>query len=255
MKFEPKILGFLCNWCSYAGADLAGVGRIQYAPNLRVIRVMCSGRVDPTFVLEALTSGVDGVLIMGCHPGDCHYLEGNYEAEMKVDMLKRLLALIGLAERLRLEWASASEGARFAEIVQDFIDHIRSLGPSPLRREKLDVKKLEYIKAAKRAAEDFRLRALVSRERKLLMSGNMYGEEVKEEEFEKIMEEAIVAEYIRNRIYLLLEKEPTSIKNLSHLLELTTTQVLDHIVILRRRGWLTVERLDDMTPIYTVLKV
>jgi coenzyme F420-reducing hydrogenase delta subunit len=216
---------------------------------------MCSGRVDPTFVLEALTSGVDGVLIMGCHPGDCHYIEGNYEAEMKIKMLKKLLALIGLTERLRLEWASASEGTRFAEIIQDFTNHIKSLGPSPLRRENLDVEKLECIKAAKRAAEDFRLRALVSRERKMIIDGNIYGEEVKPEEFGKIMDEAILAEYTRNRIYLLLKKEPTSIKILSKLLEINTTQVLDHIVILRRRGWITIERLDDMTPIYTALKV
>lgn len=255
MKFEPKILGFLCNWCSYAGADLAGVSRIQYAPNLRVIRVMCSGRVDPVFVLEALAGGVDGVVVMGCHHGDCHYMEGNYEAERKVKMLKRLLAPLGLAERLRLEWVSASEGGRFAEIVQDFTEHVRALGPSPLSREKLDSEKLECIQAAKRAAEDFRLRALVGRERKMVEGGNVYGEEVTQEEFDKIMEEAVVAEYIRNRIYLLLEKEPMSIKHLSKRLGLDTIQVLDHVIIMRRRGLIAVDRVEDMTPIYTALKV
>lgn len=254
MKFEPKVLGFLCNWCSYAGADLAGVSRIQYPPNLRVIRVMCTGRIDPVLVLEALASGVDGVIVMGCHPGDCHYLTGNYEAERKIKMLKRLLTPLGLAERLRLEWVSASEGTRFAEVVRDFTDHVKVLGPSPLRKEKLDPKKLEDIQAAKKAVEDFRLRALVARERKIIEEGNVYGEEKSQEEFDKIMDDALSAEYVRNRIYLLLEKEPMSTKHLSKHLGLDKKEVLDHIVILRRRGLIAVDRVDDMTPMYTALK-
>ena len=166
MTFEPRILGFLCNWCSYAGADLAGVSRIQYPPNLRIIRVMCTGRIDPSFVLEALASGVDGVMIMGCHPGDCHYIDGNYEAERKIKMVKKLLTPLGLAERLRLDWVSASEGARFAEVVRDFTNRIKSLGPSPVQTEKPDSKTLRGIEAANKAVEEFRLRALVARERK-----------------------------------------------------------------------------------------
>jgi len=254
MKFEPKVLGFLCNWCSYAGADLAGVSRIQYPPNLRVIRVMCTGRIDPVLVLEALATGVDGVIVMGCHPGDCHYMTGNYEAERKIKMLKRLLTPLGLAERLRLEWVSASEGTRFAEVVRDFTDHVKVLGPSPLRKEKLDPKKLEDIQAAKKAVEDFRLRALVARERKIVEEGNVYGEEKSQEEFDKIMDDALSAEYIRNRIYLLLEKEPMSTKHLSKHLGLENKEVLDHIVILRRRGLIAVDRVDDMTPMYTALE-
>ena len=142
-EFEPKIVGFLCNWCSYAGADLAGVSRIQYPPNLRILRVMCSGRVDPVFILEAFRSGADGVLVAGCHPGDCHYLTGNYKAENRVLMLKRVLEQLGLeSERLRLEWVSASEGERFAEIVKDMTEEVRKLGPSPLRTEgQLNIKK------------------------------------------------------------------------------------------------------------------
>jgi len=254
MKFEPKILGFLCNWCAYAGADLAGVSRIQYPPNLRVVRVMCTGRIDPSFVLEALANGVDGVIVMGCHPGECHYLTGNYEAEQKIKMLKKLIAPLGLAERLRLEWVSASEGGRFAEVVRDFTNHIKVLGPSQLRKEKLDPKKLEGIQAAKTAVEDFRLRALVARERKIIEEGNIYGEKISQEKFDKVMDDALSAEYIRNRIYLLLEKEPMSIKHLSKRLELDNKQVLDHVVILRRRGLITVDRVEDMTPIYAALK-
>jgi len=132
--FEPKIVGFLCNWCSYAGADLAGVSRIQYPPSLRIVRVMCSGRIDPVFILEAFKSGADGVLVAGCHPGDCHYLSGNYKAERRVLILKRLLEQLGLEpERLRLEWVSAAEGDRFATVVKVMTEEIRNLGPSPLK--------------------------------------------------------------------------------------------------------------------------
>jgi F420-non-reducing hydrogenase iron-sulfur subunit len=128
--FEPLILGFACNWCTYAGADLAGTSRIQYPPNLRMIRVMCSGRVDPTFILKAFSRGVDGVLIGGCHPGDCHYMEGNYKAQRRIHMLRKMLSDFGIEpERLRLEWVSASEGARFAEVVADFTKTVKELGP------------------------------------------------------------------------------------------------------------------------------
>lgn len=134
--FEPKIVGFCCNWCSYAGADLAGVSRMQYAPNIRIIRVMCSGRVDPTFILKALEVGADGVLIAGCHPGDCHYIAGNYKAARRISLLRRLLDQFGIGgERVRLEWVSASEGSRFAEVVNDFTQTIKELGPNPFKKQ------------------------------------------------------------------------------------------------------------------------
>ena len=131
MSFEPKIVGFLCNWCSYAGADLAGTSRIQYQPNIRIIRVMCSARVDPTFIVKALAQGADGVLICGCHPGDCHYSVGNHKTMRRIPLLKKYLADLGVEdERVRLEWVSASEGQRFADIVNDMTERIRKLGPS-----------------------------------------------------------------------------------------------------------------------------
>lgn len=134
MSFEPKIVGFLCNWCSYTGADLAGTSRIQYPPNIRVVRVMCSARIDPTFVLDALAKGADGVLICGCHPGDCHYSEGNYKAMRRYPLLKALLKAQGVEDaRVRLEWVSASEGQRFADIVADMTERLRALGPSRIR--------------------------------------------------------------------------------------------------------------------------
>ena len=133
-NFEPKILGFLCNWCSYAGADLAGVSRLQYPPNIRIIRVMCSARVNPAFVLKALLSGIDGVLVGGCHPGDCHYMKGNYYARRRMAALRRLLKIVGLEpDRVRLEWVSASEGIRFAQVVREFTETIKGLGPNPLK--------------------------------------------------------------------------------------------------------------------------
>ena len=136
MSYEPKLLGLLCNWCSYTGADLAGTSRIQYPPNIRIIRVMCSARIDPTFVLDALCKGADGVLICGCHPGDCHYSEGNYKAMRRFVLLKRLLQAYGIDnERVRLEWVSASEGQRFADIVTDMTERVRALGPSRIQHD------------------------------------------------------------------------------------------------------------------------
>jgi len=129
-RFEPKIVGFLCRWCAYTGADLAGTSRIKYPPNVTPIRVNCSGRVDPTFVLKALASGADGVLIAGCHPGDCHYTSGNVKTIRRFKLLQRMLNQFGVEkERVRLEWVSASEGERYARIVESMTKEIRSLGP------------------------------------------------------------------------------------------------------------------------------
>ena len=132
-EFEPNILGFLCNWCSYAGADLAGTSRMKYPSNLKSIRVMCSGRVDPAFVLEAFRKGVDGVLIAGCHPGDCHYQSGNYKTNRRVKLLKKLLEELGIdSKRVRFEYVSASEGQKFATVVTEFVAEIKKLGPNPI---------------------------------------------------------------------------------------------------------------------------
>ena len=131
MEFQPTIVAFLCNWCSYTGADLAGTSRMKYAPNIRVIRVMCSGRIEPTFVFKALREGADGVLICGCHPGDCHYHEGNYKCLRRYHLLQKYIRQMGIEpERLRLEWISASEGKQFAELVDEMTEVLVKLGPS-----------------------------------------------------------------------------------------------------------------------------
>ena len=131
--FHPKVLVFCCNWCSYAGADLAGVSRLQMPPHFRVIRVMCSGRVDPEHLLKAFSIGADGILVAGCHPADCHYIGGNYRTRRRIPLLKIMISQFGLEpSRLQLEWVSASEGERFQQVITKFIEHIQSLGPSPV---------------------------------------------------------------------------------------------------------------------------
>lgn len=142
MSFEPRIIGFLCNWCSYTGADLAGTARMKYPANMMSIRVMCSGRIDPGFIFDAFSKGADGVLICGCHPGDCHYIDGNYKCMRRIPLTKRILKDMGIPpERLRLEWVSASEGARFQQIVSEFTEQIRALGPFALKDWAFDPEK------------------------------------------------------------------------------------------------------------------
>ena len=150
-NFEPRIVGFLCRWCSYTGADLAGTSRMKYPPNVLPIRVMCSGRVDPTFVLKALKEGADGVLIAGCHPGDCHYTSGNYRALGRYTLLKKMIEQLGIEkERVRLEWVSASEGDRWAHVVKDMTETVRKLGPLswPKQLDKIDKAEHAHAKCA-----------------------------------------------------------------------------------------------------------
>jgi F420-non-reducing hydrogenase iron-sulfur subunit len=133
-NFEPRIVGFLCNWCSYGGADAAGTARLQYPPNLRVVRVMCSGRVSQELVVRAFREGADGVLVLGCHIGDCHYQDGNHRTAKRMPILRNLLGYLGLhPDRLRLDWVSSAESKRFQEVVTEFTQTIRALGPSELR--------------------------------------------------------------------------------------------------------------------------
>ena len=140
-SFEPKILAFCCNWCSYAGADLAGVTRIQYPSNIRILRIMCTGRLDPSYIFEAFESGVDGVIVSGCHPGDCHYISGNLHAEEQINRLVKLFDIIGFdSRRLRLQWVSAAEGQIFADYITEFVELIKTLGPNNYKSSKLENK-------------------------------------------------------------------------------------------------------------------
>jgi len=132
--FEPIVVAFCCNWCSYAGADLAGTSRLQYPPNIRIVRVMCSGMVHPNLIIDALTKGADGVMVLGCHPGDCHYIDGNLKAEKRAEAIELMLEDFGLEpERFRLEWVSASEGPRFAQVATEMVEQVKSVGPNPYK--------------------------------------------------------------------------------------------------------------------------
>lgn len=250
-KFEPKIIGFLCNWCSYAGADLAGVSRFQYPPNIRIVRVMCSGRVDPLFVMEMFVQGADGVIIGGCHPGDCHYMEGNYHTERRVNMLKKVLAKSSLnPERLTLEWIAASEGERFAETMRTFTEKIRSLGPTPVAGDTPDLEILEALFVARSAVEDFRLRTLVGKEMGLIEKGNVYDEKLTQEKIDDLMESAISEELLRTRILHLTKEEPQSVKALAKRMNVPSREVLKHIVTLRDRNLIKLENIEGTTPFY-----
>ena len=133
-KFEPRIIGFLCNWCSYAGADAAGTSRLPYPSNIRVVRVMCSGRVSPELVLRAFREGADGVLVLGCHIGDCHYTDGNHRTAKRIPILRRLLSYVGIEpDRLHLEWVSSSEAQKFTQVLSEFTERVRQLGPLNLK--------------------------------------------------------------------------------------------------------------------------
>ena len=250
MSFEPKILGFLCNWCSYAGADLAGVSRIQYPPNIRVIRVMCSGRVDPVFVIEGLLTGLDGVIVMGCHLGDCHYIDGNYEEKNKIDLLKLALEMIGLADRFRLEWVSASEGVRFGQVVTEFTEQIKKVGPSPLSGPNPDQKLRDDLESLKRTFNDVRLRTLVGRQRKITEFGNVYENLIESDRYDSEIDDALKSEIMRNKILMKLEDNSLSVKELSKLLDLDSNVVLKHIIALKAKNLIDFDKIDEITPYY-----
>ena len=253
-EFEPKILGFLCNWCSYAGADLAGVSRNQYPTNIRVIRVMCSGRVDPAFAIEALRGGTDGVIILGCHLNDCHYIDGNYEEEIKFFMLKKLLETVDMEKRVVLDWVSAAEGLKFAKIVQEFTDHIKSLGPNPIKDGKNESLP-EKMEAIGRVVNDPRIRTLIGRERQITTQENVYGKKVEREYYDQILEQAIKEEYVCQRMLVSMEAGPKSVKNLAKELEISPKIILRYVTKLRGNGLIDLHGIDNVTPSYKLIKV
>ena len=232
MSFEPKILSFLCNWCAYAGADLAGISRFQYPPNTRVIRVMCSGRIDPAFIPRTFLAGFDGVMILGCHPGDCHYISGNIQAERKIAFLRKLLADEGIGEeRLLLDWVSAGEGQRFAELIKGFTELIRSLGPFPVTEEMEG--KLRAIQASV-AGE--KIRWMVGKAPELMEKENVYGERVDAERVGEVLETTVREELRKNRILIFLEAGTMTAKEISKKLNLSLKETLPLLVSLVGEG-------------------
>ena len=232
MSFEPKILAFLCNWCAYAGADLAGISRFQYPPNTRAIRVMCSGRIDPVFIPKAFLAGFDGTMVLGCHPGDCHYLTGNFQAEKKIDLTRKLFEMAGIgSERILLDWVSAGEGERFAQIVRQFVEKMRQLGPFAPDREIRE--KLHAIQAS---LDGEKLRWITGKGPELLEKENVYGERLSREKVEGVIEETIRDEFIKNRIMFLLEYRPLAATEISRSLNLKLAEALSYLVSLVGEG-------------------
>lgn len=251
--FEPKIVAFLCNWCSYAGADLAGVSRYQYPTNIRAVRVMCSTRISPHIVLELLKEGADGVMITGCHIGDCHYISGNYYTEKRVAMMKKLVELAGIDPgRVRLEWVSASEGEKFANVVTEFVNELKEIGPSPVGK---DDKLMDRLEAAIEASKYFRLRVLNGKDIKLTEKCNVYGDTIDCGEFDKLMEDATENEYMRSLILQLTKNEAFSVKELAKEIGKSTEETLEHVVSLRSKNLLALDRIDEMTPRYKAILV
>lgn len=252
--FKPKIIGFLCNWCSYAGADLCGVLRYQYPTDLRVIRVMCSTRIDPYIIINIFRHGADGVFIGGCHLGDCHYLTGNYHTINKVNMTRQLLEHAGInPERLRVEWISASEGERFSKVITEFTEKIHELGSSELCGEEKDCKLSTNLSGAERAALNFQLRALVGREYNLIQEGNIYGEPVDASELEAVIRNALEAEYLRGVILDLTAKNPRSVGELAVALDRPKHEVLKHIIALQGSNLLAIDKIKDHIPVYSAV--
>jgi F420-non-reducing hydrogenase iron-sulfur subunit len=249
--FSPKILGFLCNWCSYAGADLAGVSRFQYPPTLRIIRVMCSGRVDPVFVLRAFSRRVDGVMVLGCHPGDCHYTTGNYYARNRVQVLQQTLELAEInPDRLVLDWVSAGEGGRFAALVSDFTERVKDLGPLGLS-EGLSGEELERrLATAQRVVESEKVRWLIGRKREMLEHGNIYGEAVDEASFEALLESSVATEYLRNRLLILTDGRPLSVKEMASEIGMAPWLVLPHVAVLEQAGLMAMVNIEGNSPKY-----
>jgi F420-non-reducing hydrogenase iron-sulfur subunit len=248
-NFEPKILGFLCNWCSYAGADLAGVSRIQYPTNLRVVRVMCSGRVEPEFVVEALEKGVDGVIITGCHPGDCHYQTGNYQTERRFKALKEALSYTSIEpERIRLEWVSASEGSRFGEVVSDFTEQIKKLGPNPIKTEDKKDDLFKELEAVKKLFSTHASRTLIGKEGELTEKGNVYKEKIEPKRYEDIISENILSEYIRNYILVSAKEKPKTIKEFSEKLGVNPQKIVYEISLLMRKNMIALDSIDGAIP-------
>ncbi len=250
--FEPSIVGILCNWCSYAGADLAGISRIQYPPNIRVVRVMCSGRVDPQLVIYTMLEGADGVLALGCHPGDCHYQSGNLEAREKFEALLKVLRNVGMDERFQYEWVSASEGVRFAEVVRGFTDHIRSLGPSPVLEDEI----IQFrLKAALREVSDFRLRWLIGRQRNIQEEGDAYGQESDTEKWDSVMEKVLRDQFIRAQIVERTLDGPASVEDLAEVIDADTVEIFRHVQRLRTNGLVVLAGHRGHSPLYKATEV
>lgn len=246
--FEPKILAFLCNWCSYAGADLAGVSRFQYPASIRVMRTMCSGRVDPMYIIEGLKSGFDATVVFGCHIGDCHYLDGNVYASKRMHMLEELLDLSGIGRgRTALTWVSAAEGQLFADSVTRLTQSVRDLGPFDAERFHMQ------LGAVERVLREPRIRWLTGMDRHLTERGNVYGEKLDEEQFQSMLKHSVKDEYQKALILEALEEGPGSVREMAARTGIPVYTVSLRLNDLERRGLAELKGYEGTTPKFVSL--
>jgi F420-non-reducing hydrogenase iron-sulfur subunit len=249
--WEPRILGFLCNWCSYAGADLAGVSRFQYPPTVRIIRVMCSARVEPAFVLRALLRGSDGVLVLGCHFGDCHYISGNYRCRDRMEMTKELLKIVGVnSERLYVDWISAAEGQQFAQIVASFTDLISAIGPLGKGESEDGDNIKENLTAAMDALASDRVRWLIGERETLVEGENVYGEQISPEEYQVLLFDCLADEYRCSKVAQAIRDKQLSVKEIAGKTDLAPREVLQYICQLKHSGRVVQAETVDRSPRY-----
>jgi F420-non-reducing hydrogenase iron-sulfur subunit len=243
-----RIICFMCNWAFCRDES-------ELPPDTNVVRVMCVGRLDPALVLEAFAKGVDGVMIIGCKPPDCHFVEGNLEAERAVNVVKKLVALTGLEqERINLLWVSPMEETSLGHYLTEFSERVNKLGPSPVKNKGPESKFMINILAAKNAASDFRLRVLVGRERELTECMNVYSEKIPQEDFDAVLDEIVEAEFIRHKLHFLTRIKPLSVRDLAEATEMKPANVLKHIVNMRRKGMIALDHIEGATPLYKALE-
>lgn len=241
----PKIVCFMCNW-AFCEEDM----HVPY--NFNIVRVMCIGRMDPALILETFANGAEGVMLVGCKPQDCHFVDGNLHAKRAVKMLKKLLALTGLdAERVRLLLVSPLEEKNFGHYAKEFSEEIWKLENSQLEKEELAAN----LAAAKEAASAFRLRVLLGREEELTEFMNAYGEKIPEEEFDALLDNIVETEFIRYKIHYLTRTKPHSVKELAEMLGIKPSAVLRHITNMRRKGMIALDKVEGYTPLYKALEV
>ncbi len=213
---------------------------------------MCSSRLEPSIIIEMFIQGIDGVFIGGCHPGDCHYIDGNYHAEHKIELTKKLIRKAGLnSDRLRLEWVSASEGTIFARIMSEMSEKIKELGPNPVSGKNPDMDIMENLLLARNAADDFRLRLLVGKAYILTERGNVYNKKIEQDRLKEVIDEVIDEELLRQRILGSLLKRSQSVKEIAADIKTPSREVLEHLVVLKDRGLVGLEKIQGSSPIYS----
>jgi F420-non-reducing hydrogenase iron-sulfur subunit len=246
---EPKIVCFMCNFAFCRNEN-------PVSSNVGVTRVNCLGEIDPIVVLGMFENGADGVMLAGCKPPDCHFVEGNLHAERAAKMLKKLLALTGLEpERLSLVWYSPMEETSFNRSAKEFSKQIRELGASPLKNAKKESMPMLNLLAAKNAASGFRLRVLLGREKELVEGVNAYDEKLTQDEFDALMNDVAEDEYIMHKIHVLTRTKPLSVKSLAELTEMKPAVVLKEIVNMRRKNMIALDSIEGTTPLYKALEV